>query len=283
MDRVSSRRRGLCVDVQGINALPQNGGGRPSSSSSLQGGVGESSNAPGGARKSHRGSNRDGHSATTMGTMDDSGGNQFSYGDLGSQCISPVSKTQIFWPFHLFGAGGKPAPASGGGLHPPNGGQGGGHGKGKSSASGGAKGMWAKLKVHVRSGGYKYAYLWRRREGFLLKQGSGSTRKWNRRWFVLDKDRLAYFTNLHESDPESCKGVIELPLVQKVMDAAAQRGERRAPKKSGNTHEDHGFLLVTAKRTYHFVAMSSGDKKEWIKAIQSAIDAPFIHAITSSQ
>eukprot|EP00732_Lithocolla_globosa_P001443 Lithocolla_globosa_v1_NODE_721_length_3385_cov_11.766967.p1 type:complete len:874 gc:universal NODE_721_length_3385_cov_11.766967:713-3334(+) len=88
------------------------------------------------------------------------------------------------------------------------------------------------------------------RKGFLIKQG-GRIKTWNRRWFVLDSQKLTYFKTEKE---DIALGVIMLTKSEGVLE---------------DTDKKHTFMIVTQQRTYKLVAANRHEMAEWIAAVKN--------------
>ncbi|MBN3287811.1 MYO10 protein, partial [Polyodon spathula] len=102
-------------------------------------------------------------------------------------------------------------------------------------------------------------FLWFRskqealKQGWLHKKGGGSStlsrRNWKRRWFVLRQTKLMYFENDGE---EKLKGTLDMRAAKEVID---------------NTGKENGIDVVMPERTYHLIAESAEDARQWFSVL----------------
>ncbi|XP_056148593.1 unconventional myosin-X [Lampris incognitus] len=102
-------------------------------------------------------------------------------------------------------------------------------------------------------------FLWFRakqealKQGWLHKKGGGSStlsrRNWKRRWFVLRQSKLMYFENDGE---EKMKGMLEIHSAKEIVD---------------NTGKENGIDIVMSERTYHLIAESAEDARQWFSVL----------------
>uniref|UniRef100_UPI003AAE8E0E unconventional myosin-X isoform X1 n=1 Tax=Centroberyx gerrardi TaxID=166262 RepID=UPI003AAE8E0E len=102
-------------------------------------------------------------------------------------------------------------------------------------------------------------FLWFRakqealKQGWLHKKGGGSStlsrRNWKRRWFVLRQSKLMYFENDGE---EKMKGMLDMHTAKEIVD---------------NTGKENGIDIVMPDRTYHLIAESAEDARQWFSVL----------------
>ncbi|KAI1902046.1 hypothetical protein AGOR_G00040690 [Albula goreensis] len=102
-------------------------------------------------------------------------------------------------------------------------------------------------------------FLWFRakqealKQGWLHKKGGGSStlsrRNWKRRWFVLRQSKLMYFENDGE---EKLKGTLDMHTAKEIVD---------------NTGKENGIDIVMPERTYHLIAESAEDARQWFSVL----------------
>ncbi|KAM4605771.1 unconventional myosin-X [Polymixia lowei] len=102
-------------------------------------------------------------------------------------------------------------------------------------------------------------FLWFRakqealKQGWLHKKGGGSStlsrRNWKRRWFVLRQSKLMYFENDGE---EKMKGMLDMHTAKEIVD---------------NTGKENGIDIVMPERTYHLIAESAEDARQWFSVL----------------
>lgn len=93
------------------------------------------------------------------------------------------------------------------------------------------------------------------KDGWLTKQG-GSIKTWKRRWCVLKDGSIFYFKNQKEQSP---KGTIDLEKTSVLS------GETSLTKRK------YAFEVKTAQRTFVIFADNEASKREWMAAINAAI------------
>ncbi|KPP72102.1 unconventional myosin-X-like [Scleropages formosus] len=121
----------------------------------------------------------------------------------------------------------------------------------KGGLMNGWKRRWCVLKDET--------FLWFRakqealKQGWLHKKGGGtstlSRRNWKRRWFVLRQSKLMYFENDGE---EKLKGTLDIHAAKEIVD---------------NTGKENGIDIVMAERTYHLIAESPEDARQWFSVL----------------
>ncbi|XP_058879086.1 unconventional myosin-X-like isoform X1 [Acipenser ruthenus] len=102
-------------------------------------------------------------------------------------------------------------------------------------------------------------FLWFRskqealKQGWLHKKGGGSStlsrRNWKRRWFVLRQTKLMYFENDGE---EKLKGTLDMRAAKEIID---------------NTGKENGIDVVMPERTYHLIAETAEDARQWFSVL----------------
>ncbi|KAM6954047.1 unconventional myosin-X [Aplochiton taeniatus] len=102
-------------------------------------------------------------------------------------------------------------------------------------------------------------FLWFRakqealKQGWLHKKGGGSStlsrRNWKRRWFVLRQCKLMYFENDGE---EKMKGMLDMHSAKEIVDV---------------TGKENGIDVVMPERTYHLIAESAEDARQWFSVL----------------
>ncbi|XP_076005016.1 unconventional myosin-X isoform X2 [Genypterus blacodes] len=102
-------------------------------------------------------------------------------------------------------------------------------------------------------------FLWFRakqealKQGWLHKKGGGSStlsrRNWKRRWFVLRQSKLMYFENDCE---DKMKGILDMHEAKEIID---------------NTGKENGINIVMPERTYHLIAESAEDARQWFSVL----------------
>lgn len=104
------------------------------------------------------------------------------------------------------------------------------------------------------------------KEGYLNKKG-GILKSWSKRYFMLNKQSLVYFRNEQElsadvkSDLRPLGRIFLSDIVS--IDAAKEGMERRA----------FVFTLQTKKRVIYLQAAAVTEQREWIAAIQRALES----------
>ena len=93
-------------------------------------------------------------------------------------------------------------------------------------------------------------------EGWLYKRGEVKT-AWAKRWCTLNKEDLKYYK---VKDSYSPQGVIPLETVAQV-----KSGRVAGLTEMNGEDTDNGFVVVTAERTFYFVAETNAEKYEWIQ------------------
>ena len=88
------------------------------------------------------------------------------------------------------------------------------------------------------------------KEGWLTKQG-GFIKSWKKRWFVLTKTELIYYTKAGGDE----KG--RIPIIGSTCDLAPECKAQPA------------FKIVTSSRTFFIVGESQIDVNLWVQAIRS--------------
>jgi predicted amidophosphoribosyltransferase len=92
--------------------------------------------------------------------------------------------------------------------------------------------------------------------GWLMKKGDvGLYKAWRRRFFVLRKNRLFYFSEQPASmdDVRSANGYIGMQDVDSVI---------------LSTDVAHGFAIVTLERTYFLQARSDAERQSWVQRLE---------------
>lgn len=92
--------------------------------------------------------------------------------------------------------------------------------------------------------------------GYLSKRGRS---KYNRYWFILKGDVLAYYTNPAE---------LYFPRNRINLQYAVSAAVTEAKDKS---KDETSFSVLTDDRTYYFKADSVASAKEWVRSIQKVI------------
>jgi hypothetical protein len=93
-------------------------------------------------------------------------------------------------------------------------------------------------------------------EGWLYKMGEVST-SWSRRWCTLNREDIKYYK---VKDAYSPQGVIPLEMIAEV-----KSGRVAGLTEMNGEETDNGFVVITAQRTFYFVAESNSEKYEWIQ------------------
>lgn len=106
-----------------------------------------------------------------------------------------------------------------------------------------------------------YAYIPRKhhdvsKTGYLSKRGRS---KYNRYWFILRGDVLAYYTNPAELYFPRNRINLQYAISADVLE----------PKRKGD--EETSFVVTSDERTYQFKADSVASAREWVKSIQKVI------------
>lgn len=92
--------------------------------------------------------------------------------------------------------------------------------------------------------------------GYLSKRGRS---RYNRYWFILRGDVLAYYTNPAELYFPRNRINLQYAISAEVLES----------KKKGE--EETTFIVTTDERTYQFKADSAVSAKEWARSIQKVI------------
>ena len=93
-------------------------------------------------------------------------------------------------------------------------------------------------------------------EGWLYKRGEVKT-SWAKRWCTLNQEDIKYFKL---KDSYSPQGVIPLQMVAEV-----KSGRVAGLTEMKGEENDNGFVVVTAERTFYFIAETNSEKYEWIQ------------------
>nr|CAB3228441.1 trichohyalin [Phallusia mammillata] len=99
------------------------------------------------------------------------------------------------------------------------------------------------------------AELFNVKKGWLTMQNP-ETEVWQKHWFVLGSKLLRYYTDSTSEELSQLQGVIELDKFIEVTEIETQR--------------NYGFLIKTESRSCTLAAMTSGIRKNWMRAISSA-------------
>jgi len=91
-----------------------------------------------------------------------------------------------------------------------------------------------------------------RKEGYLTKEGL-KVKNWKKRWFVLGKETLSYYTN-----HKSLKKVLGVISLAEIGEVSQTNGKKK----------DFCLQLVTRRRVYYVVAESKQHMEEWKGMIQ---------------
>lgn len=120
------------------------------------------------------------------------------------------------------------------------------------------------------------------KEGWLWKQGSGRTRKWKRRWFLLNEHCLYYFKRKPDvalKGTEQCRCVIPLENLRVSLCNPNEKGRKgalfqiessRGPyvQVKSAKRNDKGQLVQGTHRKMVFRSSSTEGAREWIQCIQ---------------
>jgi hypothetical protein len=111
--------------------------------------------------------------------------------------------------------------------------------------------------------------------GYLQKKGGGKRRaNWSKRWFVLERNKISYYTN---SDKKTLKGSLRIDESCCVVVGAPGIETRR----SSDRQENLLFSLVTPSRTLLLTAFSTEDARDWMRALDMV--AKLIHPPPSAE
>lgn len=99
-------------------------------------------------------------------------------------------------------------------------------------------------------------------QGWLYKEG-GSVKSWKKRWFVLKKNKLSYYT---DTDCKDLKGSIALSV---ATVKEAPKFESKS-KKVPDERYSWFFEIVVSKRVYLISASSESERNKWIDAIKES-------------
>ena len=99
-------------------------------------------------------------------------------------------------------------------------------------------------------------------EGYLWKKGSGFTKSWAKRYFILKNNTLSYYHGAEDSDTPQGSLPLLLTTVKPLNDP-----ERR-----------FCFTIISQKKCYVLQALTEWDMYEWIAIIQNNIQFLLDHA-----
>lgn len=92
--------------------------------------------------------------------------------------------------------------------------------------------------------------------GYLFKRGRS---KYNRYWFILRGDVLAYYTNPADLYFPRNRINLQYAISAEILET------------KDKTKDETVFMVVTDERTYQFKADSAASAKEWVRSIQKVI------------
>ncbi|XP_038064592.1 protein outspread-like isoform X1 [Patiria miniata] len=98
--------------------------------------------------------------------------------------------------------------------------------------------------------------LFHLKKGWLIKQGDGE-QDWSKHWFVLCDNKLSYYKDSSDEDPNSLDGVIELAKCNEASETPVNR--------------NYGFQIELDTGVIILAAMTSGIRNNWVGAINKAI------------
>ncbi|XP_022095479.1 calponin homology domain-containing protein DDB_G0272472-like isoform X4 [Acanthaster planci] len=98
--------------------------------------------------------------------------------------------------------------------------------------------------------------LFHLKKGWLVKQGDGE-QDWSKHWFVLCDNKLSYFKDSSDEDPDNLEGVIELAKCIEASETPVSR--------------NYGFQIELDTGVIILAAMTSGIRNNWVGAINKAI------------
>lgn len=99
-------------------------------------------------------------------------------------------------------------------------------------------------------------------EGYLWKKGSGFTKSWAKRYFILRDNTLSYYHGAEDSDKPQGSLPLLLTTVKPLNDP-----ERR-----------FCFTIISQKKCYVLQALTEWDMQEWMSIIQNNIQFLLDHA-----
>lgn len=135
------------------------------------------------------------------------------------------------------------------------------------------------LRQFVESSGHNLAQSGRHIEvtttccrGFLYKMAGRGLRKWNRRWFVLDRSRrsLVYYADKLES-VRAARGTIYFQSITDVFVDHLQSVRSPSPNVT--------FCVKTLERTLNLMAPTTKSMRIWVDVIFTGAESKFIGVI----
>lgn len=106
------------------------------------------------------------------------------------------------------------------------------------------------------------------KEGFMEKTGPKHTEGFKRRWFSMDDRRLMYF-----KDPLDAFATGEVFIGSKDNSYSVVPG---LPQSVQGNHWQFGITVVTPDRKLLLACETERDQRDWMDAIQQAIDRPML-------
>ncbi|XP_033630536.1 protein outspread-like isoform X2 [Asterias rubens] len=98
--------------------------------------------------------------------------------------------------------------------------------------------------------------LFHLKKGWLIKQGDGE-QDWSKHWFVLCNNKLSYYKDSSDEDPNSLDGVIDLAKCNKASETPVSK--------------NYGFQIELDTGVIILAAMTCGIRNNWVGAINKAI------------